>query len=73
MALAVCAVVCAANMCLLLLLLVQRSADGLAARATQCAREPVLRKLVVAGEHYRLLTAADRREFERTAPRDCAP
>lgn len=42
--------------------------DGRKARATQCAREPVLRKLIVAGAHYRLLSPADVQTFKRTAP-----
>lgn len=45
-----------------------QAADGQKARVTQCAREPVIRKLVLAGQHYHLLTAADVADFRRTAP-----
>jgi hypothetical protein len=44
--------------------------EGKKARLTQCAREPILRKLVSAGAHYHLINAKDLRTFERTAP-DC--
>jgi hypothetical protein len=47
----------------LLIPVIQRQAtqseDGRKARVTQCAREPVLRKLVFAGKRFRLLTPAD--------------
>jgi hypothetical protein len=59
----------------LLIPVIQRQAtqseDGRKARVTQCAREPVLRKLVFAGKRFRLLTPADVDAFTRTAPRDC--
>jgi hypothetical protein len=42
--------------------------DGRKAHVTQCAREPILRKLVVAGAHYRLLRPEDVQTFKRTAP-----
>jgi hypothetical protein len=45
---------------------------GHQARVTQCAREPIFRKLIVAGEHYHLLSARDVQTFKRTAP-DCTP
>jgi hypothetical protein len=52
-----------------------QSADGRKARVTQCAREPVLRKLVVGAHRFPVLgvTAADVDAFTRTAPRDCPP
>jgi hypothetical protein len=42
--------------------------DGRKARTTQCEREPIFRKLVVAGAHYHLLDPADVETFRRTAP-----
>lgn len=47
-----------------------QASAGQRARATQCAREPIIRKLVVAGERYRLLDHADVATYRRTAP-DC--
>jgi hypothetical protein len=59
----------------LLVPVVQRQAmqseDGRRARVTQCAREPVFRKLVVAANRFHLVTAADLEAFKRTAPHDC--
>jgi hypothetical protein len=63
----------------LLIPVIQRQAtqseDGRKARVTQCAREPVLRKLVVGAHRFPVLgvTAADVDAFTRTAPRDCPP
>lgn len=53
------------------LLLIPTVHEGQKARTTQCEREPIFRKLVVAGAHYHLLNALDVATFERTAP-DCA-
>lgn len=49
------------------------ASDGAKARATQCLREPIIRKLVVAGEHYHLLAPADVLTFRETAPKGCPP
>jgi hypothetical protein len=54
-------------------ILVSRSTEGKNARTTQCAREPVFRKIMVAGVKYRLLTREDLREFDRNAPTGCPP
>lgn len=50
-----------------------RSDQGQMARMTQCAREPVFRKLVVAGRHYGLLNRGDVAVFMRTSPQGCPP
>lgn len=44
------------------------AAEGQKARVTQCTREPVYHKLILAGRHYRLLNDADVRHFEATSP-----
>jgi hypothetical protein len=45
--------------------------EGQKARVTQCEREPVIDKLVVAGARYRFLTPGDVARFKRTAPKGC--
>jgi hypothetical protein len=49
------------------------ASDGAKARVTQCQREPVIHKLIVAGAHYHLLSPADVKTFRKTAPQGCPP